>query len=40
MAPLHHHFEQIGWHESKVIIRFWIMGIILAFVAFATLKIR
>jgi phospho-N-acetylmuramoyl-pentapeptide-transferase len=40
MAPLHHHFEQIGWHESKVIIRFWITGIILAFVAFATLKIR
>jgi phospho-N-acetylmuramoyl-pentapeptide-transferase len=42
MAPLHHHFEQIGWHESKVIIRFWILGIIFAMVAFAfaTLKIR
>jgi phospho-N-acetylmuramoyl-pentapeptide-transferase len=40
MAPLHHHFEQIGWHESKVIIRFWIMGIMCALVAFATLKIR
>ena len=40
MAPLHHHFEQIGWHESKVIIRFWIMGIICAMAAFATLKIR
>ncbi|HET8654292.1 MAG TPA: phospho-N-acetylmuramoyl-pentapeptide-transferase [Longimicrobiaceae bacterium] len=40
MAPLHHHFEQIGWHESKVIIRFWILGVIFAFVAFATLKIR
>ena len=33
MAPLHHHFEQIGWHESKVIIRFWIMGIICAMAA-------
>jgi phospho-N-acetylmuramoyl-pentapeptide-transferase len=40
MAPLHHHFEQIGWHESKVIIRFWILGIMCALVAFATLKIR
>jgi phospho-N-acetylmuramoyl-pentapeptide-transferase len=40
MAPLHHHFEQIGWHESKVIIRFWIMGVMCALVAFATLKIR
>ncbi|HET7275155.1 MAG TPA: phospho-N-acetylmuramoyl-pentapeptide-transferase [Longimicrobiaceae bacterium] len=40
MAPLHHHFEQIGWHESKVIIRFWIMGVIFALIAFATLKIR
>ncbi|HEU0012040.1 MAG TPA: phospho-N-acetylmuramoyl-pentapeptide-transferase [Longimicrobium sp.] len=40
MAPLHHHFEQIGWHESKVIIRFWIFGIMCALAAFATLKIR
>jgi phospho-N-acetylmuramoyl-pentapeptide-transferase len=40
MAPLHHHFEQIGWHESKVIIRFWIAGVICAMIAFATLKIR
>jgi phospho-N-acetylmuramoyl-pentapeptide-transferase len=40
MAPLHHHFEQIGWHESKVIIRFWIMGLMCALIAFATLKIR
>ncbi len=40
MAPLHHHFEQIGWHESKVIIRFWILGIVFSMVAFATLKIR
>jgi phospho-N-acetylmuramoyl-pentapeptide-transferase len=40
MAPLHHHFEQIGWHENRVIIRFWIAGIICAMFAFATLKIR
>jgi phospho-N-acetylmuramoyl-pentapeptide-transferase len=40
MAPLHHHFEQIGWHESKVIIRFWILGVVFAMAAFATLKIR
>ncbi len=40
MAPLHHHFEQAGWAESKVIIRFWILGILFAMVAFATLKIR
>jgi len=40
MAPLHHHFEQIGWPETKVVIRFWIVGVICAMVAFATLKIR
>ena len=40
MAPLHHHFEQIGWNETKVVIRFWIMGVVCALVAFATLKIR
>ena len=40
MAPLHHHFEQIGWHESKVIIRFWIVGIMCALAAVATLKVR
>jgi phospho-N-acetylmuramoyl-pentapeptide-transferase len=40
MAPLHHHFEQIGWNETKVVIRFWILGIVCALVAFATLKIR
>jgi phospho-N-acetylmuramoyl-pentapeptide-transferase len=40
MAPLHHHFEQIGWHESKVIIRFWVLGLMFALIAFATLKIR
>ena len=40
MAPLHHHFEKSGWPESKVIIRFWILGILFAVLAFSTLKIR
>lgn len=40
MAPLHHHFELIGWPESKVTIRFWIVAIILALFAFASLKLR
>jgi len=40
MAPLHHHFEQLGWAESKVIARFWIMGLVLALFALTTLKLR
>lgn len=40
MAPLHHHFEKIGWHESKVIVRFWIAGLILALITIMTLKLR
>jgi phospho-N-acetylmuramoyl-pentapeptide-transferase len=40
MAPLHHHFELLGWHESKVITRFWIMGLIMALFALTTLKLR
>lgn len=40
MAPIHHHFELEGWHESKVIIRFWIIGIMLALLSLATLKLR
>jgi phospho-N-acetylmuramoyl-pentapeptide-transferase len=40
MAPLHHHFEQIGWEESKVIARFWIVGLIMALFALTTLKLR
>lgn len=40
MAPIHHHFELKGWHENKVIIRFWIIGIILAIISLASLKIR
>ena len=34
MAPLHHHFEQKGWHESQVIVRFWVITIILVFYAY------
>ncbi|WP_319379879.1 phospho-N-acetylmuramoyl-pentapeptide-transferase [Thiomicrorhabdus sp.] len=40
MAPLHHHFEQKGWHESKVIVRFWIITIILVMIGLASLKLR
>lgn len=40
MAPLHHHFEQLGWDESRVIIRFWIAGLIFALFALTTLKLR
>jgi phospho-N-acetylmuramoyl-pentapeptide-transferase len=40
MAPLHHHFEQLGWTESQVVIRFWIISIVLALAGLATLKLR
>ena len=40
MAPLHHHFELAGWRESKIIIRFWITGLLLALFALTTLKLR
>ena len=40
MAPLHHHFEQLGWSESKVIVRFWIMALVFALFALTTLKLR
>jgi phospho-N-acetylmuramoyl-pentapeptide-transferase len=40
MAPIHHHFELLGWKESKVIARFWIAGLIMALFALATLKLR
>ena len=40
MAPLHHHFEKKGWHESKVTVRFWIISIMLALATLATLKLR
>ncbi len=38
MAPLHHHFELKGWHETKVVIRFWIVGILLALLSLSTFK--
>lgn len=40
MAPIHHHFEQLGWAESTVVIRFWIISLVLALAGLATLKLR
>src|SRR5207253_9702078 len=40
MAPLHHHFELMGWKESKIIIRFWIASLIFALFSLSTLKLR
>lgn len=40
MAPLHHHFEKLGWPETTVVIRFWIIAIILALIGLSTLKLR
>jgi phospho-N-acetylmuramoyl-pentapeptide-transferase len=40
MAPIHHHFEALGWTESKIIVRFWIVGLVLALFALTTLKHR
>lgn len=40
MAPIHHHFEQLGWPESTVVIRFWIISLLLAIAGLATLKLR
>lgn len=40
MAPIHHHFEQLGWTESQVVIRFWIISFVLALIGLATLKLR
>jgi phospho-N-acetylmuramoyl-pentapeptide-transferase len=40
MAPIHHHFEKLGWEEPKITVRFWIISIILALVALSMLKIR
>ncbi|MDH4261765.1 MAG: phospho-N-acetylmuramoyl-pentapeptide-transferase [Spirochaetia bacterium] len=39
MAPIHHHFEELGWHENKVVVRFWIIGILLALISLSSLKI-
>jgi phospho-N-acetylmuramoyl-pentapeptide-transferase len=40
MAPIHHHFEKMGWTESQVVIRFWIVAVILAMIGLSTLKLR
>ena len=40
MAPLHHHFEHLGWEEPKVIVRFWIIAVVLAMIGLSTLKMR
>ncbi len=40
MAPLHHHFQKSGYHEAKLVVRFWIVSILLAIITFVTLKIR
>ena len=40
MAPLHHHFEQMGWTEPQIVIRFWIISVVLALAGLSTLKLR
>jgi phospho-N-acetylmuramoyl-pentapeptide-transferase len=40
MAPIHHHFEKKGWPEPRIIVRFWIISILLALFALASLKLR
>lgn len=40
MAPLHHHFELLGWPEEKVVVRFWVLAIIFALFSLTTLKLR
>ena len=40
MAPLHHHFELLGWDEPKVVVRFWVLGLLFALFSLTTLKLR
>lgn len=40
MAPIHHHFEHLGWKEPQIVIRFWIISIVLAMIGLSTLKLR
>src|SRR5690606_38746396 len=40
MAPIHHHFEKLGWAESTIVVRFWIVAAVLALIGLATLKLR
>jgi phospho-N-acetylmuramoyl-pentapeptide-transferase len=40
MAPIHHHFELVGWAEPKIIVRFWIISVVLAIISLTSLKLR
>ena len=40
MAPIHHHFEHLGWTEPQIVIRFWIIAFVLALIGLSTLKLR
>ncbi len=40
MAPIHHHFEQLGWSEPQIVVRFWIIAFVLALIGLSTLKVR
>ena len=40
MAPIHHHYEQLGWTEPQIVIRFWIISVMLALAGLSTLKLR
>ena len=40
MAPIHHHFEKLGWAEPKIVVRFWIISAILGLIALSSLKLR
>ena len=40
MAPIHHHYEQLGWTEPQIVIRFWIVAVVLALAGLASLKLR
>jgi phospho-N-acetylmuramoyl-pentapeptide-transferase len=40
MAPIHHHFEKSGWHESKIVTRFYIIAVLLAIITMTTFKVR
>jgi phospho-N-acetylmuramoyl-pentapeptide-transferase len=40
MAPMHHHFQKLGWPETKVVLRFWVLSLMFALAGLATLKLR
>jgi phospho-N-acetylmuramoyl-pentapeptide-transferase len=40
MSPLHHHYQKKGYHEAKIVVRFWVIGILLAIITIITLKVR